>query len=312
MTVKQNISTFRASDKKAFSYLAIPLFMVSLGLYLSLQEKIIVYVIGQLMLSLFFAQTFILLHECGHMNFFNTRALNLAFGNLFGFLTIIPFYSWQHMHNLHHRWTGWRDKDPTTEKTVEPSKSPFMRVFANVAWLLFIPVFYLSYKLSNYWNIGKIKRYLKARRYYYSLLSIAIYLCLYIGLFYSFWDFISILLLPAFILSLIWKELIILTQHSHVEIPISNGEVVRPVAFKDQVPFTRSFYTFKWVEEYLLFNFNLHEAHHIYPGLPAYWLSKIELNKPKEPYYSDWFRQAKSLKGEDYILRTSKHTGKKF
>jgi omega-6 fatty acid desaturase (delta-12 desaturase) len=312
MKVKQNISTFKASDKKAFSHLAIPLFIASLGCYLSGQENIVIYFTGQLALSFFFAQTFILLHECGHMNFFNSRVLNLVFGNIFGFLTIIPFYSWQQMHNLHHRWTGWRDKDPTTEKTVEPSKSPLLRVVANVAWFLFIPIFYLAYKLSNYWNIAKIKRFLKAKRYHYSLISIAIYLCLYMGIFYFFWDFISVLLLPAFVLSLVWKELIILTQHSHVEIPLSNGREVRPVAFKDQIPYTRSFYTFKWVEEYLLFNFNLHEAHHIYPGLPAYWLSKVELNQPKAPYYSDWFKQAKSLKGEDYIFRTSKDTGKKF
>jgi len=182
------------------------------------------------MLSIFFTQTFILLHECGHQNFFNTLALNLAFGNLFGFLTMIPFYSWQQMRNLPQRWTGWRDKDPTTEKTVEPSKSPIMRIVVNIAWPLFIPVFYLSYKLSNYWNIGKIKRYLKLQRFRNSLLSISIYLTLYLLVFFFFWNFISVHLLPAFLLSLIWKELIILTQHSDVEIPISNGSYVRPVA----------------------------------------------------------------------------------
>lgn len=309
---KKNIGQYKADNKKAFAYLVAPFSLSILGLYLSLQSDTSLYVLGQLLLSFFFTQTFILLHECGHLNFFKTRWLNLLFGNIFGLLTLIPFYSWQHMHNLHHRWTGWRDKDPTTEKTVEPSKAPFTRVMANIAWLLFIPVFYLAYKLSNYWNILKIRRFVNSKRYKKSVISIFSYFSIYLIISALFGEFLITLVLPAFVLSLIWKELIILTQHSHVEIPISKGEEVRPVAYKDQVPYTRSFYTYRFIENYLLFNFNRHEAHHVYPGLPSYWLSSVELNEPEKPFFKDWFIQAKSLKGEDYIFRTSKHTGKYF
>tara|TARA_R110001592_G_scaffold68626_2_gene210371 strand:- start:67497 stop:68435 length:939 start_codon:yes stop_codon:yes gene_type:complete len=312
MASKHNISTYQASNRMAFRTLLLPFALAVLAMGLSLQDHWMLYLSGQLLLSFFLTQCFILLHECGHLNFFKTRRLNQVFGNLFGFLTMIPFYSWQHMHNLHHRWTGWRDKDPTTEKTVEPSKAPLMRVVANIAWYLYIPIFYLAYMLSNYWNISKIKRHLNKSRYNKAKLNIIGYFLAYALLFYFFWDFIVLYLLPAFILSFIWKELIILTQHSHVEIPISEGQEVRPVAYKDQVPFTRSFYTYRWLEEYVLFNFNLHEAHHVYPGLPAYYLSKVDLSLPKEPSYSSWFKQAKSLKAEDYIFRTSKQTGRKF
>jgi len=312
MMGKQNISTFQASDGRAFRTLLIPSALAVLGLALSFQEHWALYILGQLLLSFFLTQCFILLHECGHLNFFKTRRLNLVFGNIFGFLTMIPFYSWQHMHNLHHRWTGWRDKDPTTEKTVEPSKTPVIRIVANVAWYLFIPIFYLAYMLSNFWNISKIKRHLSPKRYKNSIWSILSYALSYLLLFYFFGEFVSVYILPAFIASCLWKELIILTQHSHVDIPISQNQAVRPVAYKDQVPFTRSFYTYRWLEEYFLFNFNLHEAHHVYPGLPAYYLSQIDLNLPKEPTYSAWFKQAKSLKAEDYIFRSSRQTGKIF
>jgi fatty acid desaturase len=107
----------------------------------------------------------------------------------------------------------------------------------------------------------------------------------------------------------VWKELLIMTQHTHIEIPVSNGEKVKPISFLEQVKYTRSFYTFAFVSRYFLFNFNLHEAHHAFPGVPAYWLDTIDLDIPRRPTFSGWLIKAKSMKGEDYVFRTSKHTG---
>ncbi len=312
MNPPKSISTYKASNAKAFRALILPFTLGAASIFLILQGTNLLYCIGELLLSLFFVQTFILLHECGHLNFFKTRKLNHLFGHFFGFLTMIPYYTWMNMHHLHHRWTGWRDKDPTTEKTVEPSESPVMRVVANTAWLLFIPVFYLTYKLSNYWNLGKIKRHVTTDKYKKSMIHVLVYLAGYISIGVFFGDFILTYIFPAFVISLIWKELIILTQHSHVEIPVSEGAEVRPITYMNQVPYTRSFYINSFLAEHFLFNFNLHEAHHAYPGVPAYWLGKMELDTHKEPSFFTWFVKAKSMKGEDYIFRTSKHTGKKF
>jgi len=162
---QQNISTYKASNARAFLALVLPFALGTGAIFLILHSNIYLYYLGELLLSFFFLQTFILLHECGHLNFFKSRRLNYVFGHFFGLLTMIPYFTWKHMHSLHHRWTGWRDKDPTTEKTVEPSESPVMRIVANIAWFLFIPVFYLGYKLSNYWNLSKIKRFVNPDRY---------------------------------------------------------------------------------------------------------------------------------------------------
>jgi hypothetical protein len=78
------------------------------------------------------------------------------------------------------------------------------------------------------------------------------------------------------------------------------------------VLYTRSFYLNNFFAKYFLFNFNLHEAHHAYPLLPAYYLDNVDLGLPEEPTFFSWFNKAKSMKGEDYIFRTSKHTGKVF
>ena len=269
----------------------------------------IYYWIATFLLSVFFAQTFILLHECGHLNYFNGRITNKVFGQLFGLLSGIPFYTWRHMHNLHHRWTGWRDLDPTTEKTVKPGGSMITRIIVNTCWWLLIPIFYLSYLLSNYWNLSKINRFVPANVHRLAVLNVSLYLVFYLAVLYFFSGFVLYFILPAFVLSFIWKELLIMTQHTHIEIPVSDGNEVRPISFMEQVKYTRSFYTFTFLSRYFLINFNLHEVHHAYPGLPAYWMDKIDLDIPREPRFSKWLITAKSMKGEDYIFRTSKHTG---
>ena len=310
--MNMDITNFKSNNVKAFTSLIIPFVFLFSGIYLSLIDVIWYYLAGQVMLSVFFLQTFILLHECGHFNFFKTRILNQIFGHFFGILTMIPFYTWTQMHYLHHIWTGWRDKDPTTEKTVEPSNSKVIRIIANISWRLYIPTFYLSYKLSNYWNLLKIKRFLDQKKYRIAIINVVLYIILYTVLIYFFGGFMLVNLLPAFLLSLVWKELVILTQHSHIEIPVSNGDNVRPISTLKQVDYSRSFYINPILSHYLLFGFNLHEVHHAYPGLPAYWLRNVDLGIEKRPTYSEWFSQAKSMKGEDYIFRTSKHTGSKF
>ena len=307
-----DISAYKANDLKALKGLIIPLFISVVGCYLSLFLEIWIYISGQILLSIFFLQTFILLHECGHLNYFKTRSLNIIFGHFFGLMTLIPFFTWQNMHNLHHKWTGWRDKDPTTEKTVKPQESIIMRALANVAWLFFIPLFYLSYKLSNYWNLLKINRHLNHTKLRVAAVQVILYFTTYVLCIILFPYVILKFILPAFVLSLVWKELVIMTQHSHIEIPISKGQNVKPIAYSKQIQYTRSFYINNWIAHNLLFNFNLHEIHHVYPGLPAYFLSKVDLGLTKHPRYYNWFKQAKSMKGEDYVFRTSKHTGKKF
>ena len=313
MIKKKSItSNFKARNDLAFFSLVVPLILLVSGLLLSIIHGGLLYWIGQLLLSFFFLQTFILLHECAHLSFFKTRSLNKIMGHLFGFLSMIPYYSWQQMHNLHHRWTGWRDKDPTTETTTNPSSSSTKNLIVNIAWRLFIPVFYISYKLSNYWNLFKIKRFLSPKKYNKVKIQAIIYIIIYVLLSYFFGELIVHLFVPAFAISLLFKELVIMTQHSHIEIPISNNIEVKPISYLDQIKYTRSSYTNSFFARYFLFNFNLHEAHHAHPAIPAYKLSHIKLDIPEKPNFFQWFFKAKKMNGIDYIFRTSKHTGETF
>lgn len=297
--------SYSPNNAEAFKLLLTPAFFISVALLIEIPWLTV------LCWSFFFTQTFILLHECGHLNFFKGKRLNFFGGYIFGFLSFIPFLSWMHMHNLHHRWTGWRDKDPTTERTVGPPKILILQWVVNVCWWLFIPIFYLVYLVSNYWNVFKIKRFVRPQILKSIQWEMLLYLAGYFLLFY-FVDFSDLTwVLWGFFLSLIWKELIILTQHTHVEIPISEGQNVRPISYKDQVKYTRSFYVSAFFEKWFLINFNMHEAHHAQPGLPAYYLGKLDLDVPRNSYWH-WFKQAKSMNGVDFIFKTSKHTGRQF
>ena len=190
MIKRKAISTsLKARNDIALFSLLIPAVLLVSGVLLSLNYDGFFYWVGQLLLSFFFLQTFILLHECAHLSFFKTRSVNVVMGHLFGLLSIIPYYSWQQMHNLHHRWTGWRDKDPTTESTVSPSSSKVKNHLVNIAWKLCVPLFYLSYKLSNYWNLFKIKRFVNPKKYRKVKTQVLVYLIVYAMLIYFFWEY---------------------------------------------------------------------------------------------------------------------------
>ena len=313
MIKRKTISVnLKARNDIALFSLLIPIALLISGILLSIKYEGIIYWIGQLLLSFFFLQTFILLHECAHLSFFKTRSINVFMGHLFGFLSIIPFYSWQQMHNLHHRWTGWRDKDPTTESTVSPSASKAKNTVVNVAWKLCVPLFYLSYKLSNYWSLFKIKRFINPKKFRKVKAQVLVYIVIYSLLVYFFWEFLIQVFIFSFLISLLWKEMVIMTQHSHIEITVSNNKEVKPISYLDQVQYTRSFQVNLFFAKYFLFNFNLHEAHHAHPAIPAYKLSDIHLESLQKPKFIYWLFRAKKMKGVDYIFKTSKHTGEMF
>lgn len=301
------IKKFRRSNTMAFLYLLSPLLFVVIGLYLSLSETFgMLYILGQISLSIFFFQCFILLHETGHYSYFKSSLLNRIAGNIFALLAFIPFTSWVAIHNLHHKWTGYRDKDPTTEGTVSPKFSASIKFLVNFSWFFFIPLFTIGYRIGNYWNIKKLKKHLPERKLPAIYLNMVLQALIYASIFYFFGSWIVDHILPAYILSLMISDLFILSQHSHIEIPLSNGKEVKPMRFSDQVQYTRSVSVFKNIGRFVYFNFHLHELHHAYPILPAYYLDKTEIKMPNTVKFIDYLIDAKKMKGIDFIFSTSK------
>jgi len=306
MSAESSIKSYRASDLNAFLYLLTPVALATGGLLLSSQALWSPwYFAGQILLSVSFFQCFILLHETGHFSYFGSRQLNKLFGHVFGFISFIPLTSWIEIHNLHHKWTGYRDKDPTTEGTVSPAFGAATRFLVNFSWLFWIPLFTIGYRIGNYWNPSKLKKYLPAQVLPAVFLNQWLQLMAYAALFYFFGDWIARKLLIGYIVSLMISDLFILSQHSHIEIPLAGNAEVKPIRYMEQLRYTRSIAFFKYVGRLLYFNFNLHELHHAYPGLPAYHMDKVDLETPNKVTFFSYLKDAKSMKGMDFVFRTS-------
>jgi acyl-lipid omega-6 desaturase (Delta-12 desaturase) len=306
MNTEASIKSYRASDLKGFAYLLTPALLACGGILLSMMELWSPwYFAGQLLLGIFFFQCFILLHETGHYSYFSYRPLNKLFGHFFGFLSFIPFTAWIEIHNLHHKWTGYRDRDPTTEGTVSPAFGTATRFLVNFSWLFWIPLFTIGYRIGNYWNGRKLRKHLPAHVLPYVYFNQGLILAGYGVLFYFFGGWIARNLFVGYLISLMISDLFILSQHSHIEIPLAGQKEVKPLKYMDQLPYTRSLALVKYVGRLLYFNFNLHELHHAYPGLPAYHMDKVKLDTPHKVTFFSYLRDAKSMKGIDFVFKTS-------
>lgn len=243
------------------------------------------------------------MHEFGHRSMFKQNRLNMLAGHVVSLFTLIPYYNWREVHDLHHKWTGYRDKDPTTEKTFEQRLNSTQKSLINFCWKYYLPLFTIGYRFGIYWKIEKLKRHLPKDIYRKCLLSMLIYFIIYL-LLVLMYPIEILLLLPALILSFNLTDIISLSQHSHIQMNHSGGKDVEPLKYKDQIPYTRSLVFPDWFGKYFLFNFNYHEAHHAYPGLPCYHLNNVHIQTVNSYDFLPWLRKVKSMPGVDFVFKS--------
>ncbi len=292
----------KRSYKESLILCIVPL--VSFFLFaMTLKSSLPIYLIGQLFGILFFFQAFILLHELGHNSFFPSKNLNRLVGTVLSFFVFIPFYNWKRVHALHHKWTGYRDIDPTTEKTFATRLSPMTTRVVDFCWKYSIPVFTIGYRFGIYWSRDKLRRYLSHDEYRLCLGSMIIYILLYLLLLF-FFPLIVLYSLPAILLSFSLTDLLSISQHSHVAMKHSNGEDVSPLKYRDQSQYSRSIKMGVFLERFILFYMNRHCEHHAYPGLPCYRLNKIKVDEGVYKDLSSWVFKVKSIRGSKFIFET--------
>lgn len=295
----------KKSNSQALKLLILPA-VFGLFFTLTLESSPLLYLLGQIIGGIFFAQCFILMHEFGHNSFFNSTKLNSLLGYIISPLTFIPFFNWYKIHALHHEWTGYRDKDPTTEGTFAEQLNPKQMKIVNFCWKYYIPIFSMGYRFGIYWKREKLKRFLNESDYKTASLSINIYIAFYLLVLITNFSFV-ISIIPAIYISWVITDIIMLSQHAHIEMKNSEGKEVSPLKYIDQPQYTRSIKLPYNVGKYIFFNFNYHEAHHAYPGLPCYLLHKIKVNSHNSYKLFAWLKKVKSMDGVDYIFRSSAH-----
>jgi fatty acid desaturase len=281
-----------------------------LALGLSFAGNWILWAAGQLLLALMLLRWFVILHECGHDTLFRTRRWHSAAGWIAGFFSLIPWYAWVRVHGRHHKWTGWQDLDPTTESLVPKARGGVERALVNICWRLWVPLFSVLYRLTNYWHVPRLLRLFPSAADRRRLLrDIAILIGVYALLVWILGPATLVRACgPALLLTLMTQDLLLLSQHTHVPQHVSHGEAVKPFPSIEQEPFTRSLRLPPPASRFLL-HFDAHELHHMYPFVPGYHLRHIPYTPENEIGWWHWVAGAKRVRGDVLLFQNRLDTG---
>ena len=281
------------------------------GIYLASCSPIACYLIGQWLIALSVIQWFVLLHECGHRTCFRSRFYNTLGGHVAGFFTAIPFVGWRRIHNMHHKWTGWQDIDPTTASLVPRARTRIERTAANLAWKFWVPLFSLLYRYENFWNWPRMRRIFPLpsvrRGMAVNLVACAVgYVACLVWL-----GPIHILMCigPGAWVGFALLDPLMLSQHTHIPLSVSQGATVKPYPAYEQVAFTRSLVFPRAISTGLLMGFDAHELHHRHPQVAGYHLYLLRGDTPNAVSAWRWVRAAKRVPAEIFLFENRDKTG---
>lgn len=300
----------RPTDAAGVRIVAIASAGTLLGLLLSFAGGWGMWLCGQGLLAIMLVQWFVILHECGHETLFRTRRWHAAAGRVAATFSLIPYHSWTRVHGRHHKWTGWQDLDPTTESLVPRPLGRAERMVVNACWRLWIPLFSILYRASNYWNIPRLLRmFPKASDRRAIVSDAALLLALYAALIVWFGPAATARACGlALVLSLAAEDLLLLSQHTHVPQNVSGGSAVKPFPAIEQESFTRSLRLPPMASAFVL-HFDAHELHHMYPFVPGYHLRRIPYSPENEISWWRWVSRAKQLRGDVLLFQNRLESG---
>jgi acyl-lipid omega-6 desaturase (Delta-12 desaturase) len=288
--------------------MALALAGTALGLVLSFVGGWGAWIAGQVLLALMLVQWFVILHECGHDTLFRTRRWHALAGRVAAAFSLIPYHCWTRVHGRHHKWTGWQDLDPTTESLTPRPRGGVERALVNVCWRLWIPLFSVLYRATNYWNLPRLLRMFPKDRGAI-LRDTVLLVALYAAVIVALGPMVSLRAFAlALVLSLVIEDLLLLSQHTHVPQNVSGGGTVKPFAAIEQEPFTRSLRLPRTASAFVL-HFDAHELHHMYPFVPGYHLRRINYTPENEIGWWQWVRGAKRMPADVLLFQNRVDTG---
>jgi len=290
--------------------LVLQLIVTSFFVYLSTTENIFLWALGQAGFGICMLQWFFLLHEIAHSSFLPHKFLSVLFGHVAAFISLIPYYPWKHVHNEHHKWTGWKEKDPTIPVTSVNDVPERAIKIIDFCWKYWIPAIALSYVLTTFYDGKKLKKYFPdSRRMRMNRISIIINLGGLAILFMVFGVVFLKVWLIAFLFYLTLSDPYLLAQHTHLDyLDIEQNELV-PVKYANQDLFSRTIKFPGFIEKYILYYSNLHGVHHQYPWLASYELASAPAPEHNKISWGKWLRLAKKLKGHELVFLSTRDTG---
>jgi fatty acid desaturase len=179
-----------------------------------------------------------------------------------------------------------------------------------VCWKYWLPLFSILYRLNNFWNMFRLLSLFRSRtvrwRLVINVLALAI---VYLLLVAVVGPAVLIRVLGcATLLALIVEDLLLISQHTHVPMRLSQGQDVVPHPAIDQEQFTRSLRLPRWLSR-LLLHFDAHELHHMYPFVPGYRLVGVPYSPVNEVSCWHWIRAARRVPGEVLLFQNRQQSG---
>lgn len=308
---RDQVITLRPRDSLGVMHTLIAGGLTVLGLWLGRNESLTLWFVGQVLFALAFIKWFTLLHEAGHQTLFASRWGNGLIGRIAAFFAILPYSSWKAIHRLHHKWTGWQDKDPTTASLVPRELGTFERFAIRFAWACWLPLFSLLYRLQSFWHLPRLFKLFDDARSRRAFVLDMIGLGALYGVTIAVLGPLGVLRLVGlgYFLGFAWMDVIMLSQHTHIPLELSHGADVKPIPAPAQAPYTRSLLFAPWLSKIILSGFDAHELHHVYPFVPGPCLREIPWTPPNEVPGFAWIRAAKAIPADVFLFQNRKTSG---
>ena len=246
-----------------------------------------------------------ILHEVGHGNFFKKRWMNTTVGVIASVGSLMPYEQWRVAHNLHHRWTGYIDLDPTASGDNETVIQKSQKTIVDFAWKYWIPLFIPAFYIRTFWNpFFSFTMAKNNKEKAFQIFCLLFMFAPYIVMTYIFGAEFLLTIFPGLYFTIWFADPFLLSQHVHLPRFFSSDVegTPKPVPLRLHDQYTREVTFPKIISDLVFMNFNYHLAHHYFPNLPAYHLSKLEYETPTRMPFMDWIRKSKKVPG--HVLLT--------
>ena len=147
LKLKEKIKTLKKSDFTSLWWVIRASLITLLWLKLLLSGLLLLQVIGIFLGVAVVFNWVSILHDCGHGNFFSKGWMNTTVGLIASCFSLLPFEQWRIIHNLHHRWTGYFDKDPTASGPNKKVIKDKQVAIVDFVWKYWIPIFVIIFLL---------------------------------------------------------------------------------------------------------------------------------------------------------------------
>lgn len=222
-------------------------------------------------LTIFLYRKFALFHEAVHGVAHTNKVINDLVGLMVSPFCFFPFIQWKASHLKHHLWSGNIDQDPVMGfRKVYPSLSSGFQRILNFCWKNWIPALALI-QHGVFWRLS-LKSFVSNDKSVMSMISLIVPVLTWSLILLSVSaDFLTLVLLPSFVLYLVGTEVLNFPHHLDMHYETGNTRF----SHFEQYLTARSCHYPKFLGRFVFLNFNYHIEHHMFPDAPWYSLEGI-------------------------------------